>query len=697
MASKGFAGSILQIDLTTKTVSAIDTSKYEEWGGGNGMGAALFWDLCEDKTVGGLDEGNVICLMASPLCGSNVPAASGRTEVVGIAPQAYPVEWFGRGNMGGRFSAMLKYAGWDGVVVLGKSETPVWVDVRDGDVQIRDADGVWGLDAYAAQEEIWRRVLGDDSGNWVSLGRKRDSGRTTQKPAVVTIGGAGESLSRTATLQHDAGNAVGQGGFGAVFGSKNLKAISVIGTGSVTIADPMELLRLRTWTHEYSIKGHWDSRVAELGSLYAAEPGSGGNGYGPAGTPSAPQGCTGCFRSCRRRVESGASNGSHCVDYLFYQSWDMAANGGVGTQTLFDATDYLQRSGINAYEVEAGFLWLTKLYQQGIVGPGKTIPSDLPFDTIGTTAFAKVYMDALINRTDIGADLAEGLARCAEKWGRYAEDTKTGILPLAYWGTPHHYDGRAEVEWGYGSILGERDINEHDFNILVYWSPSVAALYGIEPPISAKDLSEMMGEMLVPYCDPKMMDYSDEGIYSESMAKLVAWHRHYARYYKESLLYCDYGYGDFRNQYGPNERGLTGQAEHAFFNAVTGASMTFEDGMEIGRKIWNLNRAIWVIQGRHRDMEVLTDYHYEVGCVPGYTTYEAPYCVPGLHENGEWSYKSVAGRTLDRAKFEEWKSKYYALEGWDTATGYPTRATLEGLGLDYVADELEGRGLIGAA
>ncbi len=94
-------------------------------------------------------------------------------------------------------------------------------------------------------------------------------------------------------------------------------------------------------------------------------------------------------------------------------------------------------------------------------------------------------------------------------------------------------------------------------------------------------------------------------------------------------------------------------------------------------------------------MEVFSDYNYDVGAVPGYSTYEVPYVMP-VHENGEWKYKSVAGRKLDRQKVEDWKTKFFTLEGWDTKTGWPTRTTLSKLGLDNVADELEANKKLGS-
>ena len=68
--------------------------------------------------------------------------------------------------------------------------------------------------------------------------------------------------------------------------------------------------------------------------------------------------------------------------------------------------------------------------------------------------------------------------------------------------------------------------------------------------------------------------------------------------------------------------------------------------------------------------------------------------LPGK-ENGKWGYFGYSYRTLDKAQFDEFKTRFYELQGWDTRTGYPTRGTLESLGLGYVADELEGKGRLG--
>lgn len=87
----GYAGKILKLDLTGRKVSSIPASKYEQWMGGHGMGSAIFFDLVKDKTIDGFHPANVVTMMTSPLCGTLVPGASARTEVLGIGVQSYPI------------------------------------------------------------------------------------------------------------------------------------------------------------------------------------------------------------------------------------------------------------------------------------------------------------------------------------------------------------------------------------------------------------------------------------------------------------------------------------------------------------------------------------------------------------------------------------------------------------------------------
>jgi aldehyde:ferredoxin oxidoreductase len=689
----GYAGSIVRVDLTAGKTSTISTSDYEQWIGGHGMGSAIFFDLVRDKTIDGFDPGNVVTIMTSPLSGTLVPAASGRTEVQGIGVQSYPIGWFTRSNFGGRFAAMLKYAGWDGIVIEGKADRPVWVDIRNGRVSIRDCKdlSLWGTDTRTCQERIWGYVAGkrEISDWWDADGR---GARTTQRPAVLTIGPAGENLSRIACLVHDAGHGSGQGGFGAVWGSKKLKAISVIGTGGITVHDPKALVQTRLWQIRTYGSDFQDRKVGQFGTVFYSPPQPVTLWGDPPGRARPyegvrPSGCVGCHAGCRGRYESGIANEAVCMTTLFY--------GGARTLDIQrKASELLNRYGLNAFEMSRGVDYLRDLSKQGLIGPGKRIDFPLDFAGFGSLEFVEQLVKMISYRNDGlghehkgGDDLAEGFVRAAKKWGRLEEDLKTGVLDFPHWGLPNHYEPRTELEWGYGSILGDRDINEHDFNVF-FWEGLISSFLGRKPDRTVEETVRIIADKLVPYQgDTRMLDFSNENMYSVPMAKLVAWHRYYTRFWKQSALFCDWRWPDFVNPSGPGQVGSTGESEPRFLNAVTGKGLTFLDGIMLGRKIWNLDHAIWTLQGRHRDMVHFAEYIY---CVP----FSGAAFVPGK-KDGKWDYVDASRRRIDKGEFERFKTRFYELESWDPATGYPTRSGLASLKLGYVADELEKRGKLG--
>ncbi len=694
----GISGKILRLNLTDRSASAMDSGQYQQWGGGHGMGSAVFWDLCRDKTVSGFDPGNVITIMASPLSGTLSPS-SARCEVQGIGPQGYPTEWFTRSSFGGRFAAQLKYAGWDGIVIEGSASAPVWVNVVDGAVSFEDARRLWGLDTRQTQEAIWTMVVGD-------------SATVSQMPAVLCIGPAGERLSRIAVLLHDGGNAAGQGGFGGVFGAKNLKAISVRGTGGVAIADPQGLMDRWLWYRAnfmFNVDApRHESPRPNFHNYFPVNLAPGGSAHILVTEPCRPHACQGCGLACRRRTASGIGNESNCMPTMwpmytvhsadessFEGQWErggLPASEAAGlSRNRFRVADQAQRYGVNAFELLAADLYLMGLYGKGVLGPGKALSCSLPFERWATAGYKNELIRMIALREGLGQDLAEGLARAAQKWGRWDEDTRSGLLNHPNWGYFEHYDPRVEVEWSYGSILGERDVNNHGgFTFALHKIPEVAKEAGIDPPITAEEMVEILAEKVVPYTgDPFMFDYSEgpTGIYSGHKAKTVAWHRHYTRFWLDSVGNCDFLWPNLVNLNAPDRRGATPIGEPEFLKAVTGRSLSFADGMEIGRKIWNLDRAIWVLQGRHRSAEVFSEYVYSVPVV-------RPNPLP-VYQDGRWSFSDNVGRTLDRARFEEWKTLYYDMEGWDTRSGWPTGNTLRELGLDRVAHELQQKGRLG--
>jgi aldehyde:ferredoxin oxidoreductase len=337
------------------------------------------------------------------------------------------------------------------------------------------------------------------------------------------------------------------------------------------------------------------------------------------------------------------------------------------------------------------------LARDGELSTGKIPDCPLDFGEYGSHEFIEQFVrmvaygdDGSGNESQFGRDISAGFVRAAEKWGRREKDLASGILAFPYWGIPIHKEPRAQVYWGYGTLLGDRDINEHGFD----WIKSAGADAKRRGGESyAKELVEIVTGKMVPFQgDLEMLNFSESNIYSEHMAKMVSWQRYYTRFWKQSMLFCDARWPDFLNIHRPDYVGATGIAEPRYMKAVTGQDLSFEDGIELGRKIWNLDHAIWTLQGRHRDMVHFADNVYEQQPL---MPLEYPNAFLPGRENGKWDYYGYSYRTLDRDGFDEFKTRFYKLQGWDTATGYPTRATLESLGLGYVAEELEENGKLG--
>jgi aldehyde:ferredoxin oxidoreductase len=329
-----------------------------------------------------------------------------------------------------------------------------------------------------------------------------------------------------------------------------------------------------------------------------------------------------------------------------------------------------------------------------VLGAGKAIDCSLDFSDYGTFPFVQRYLEmASTKKVDGEHDpfaeaLSEGAYRAAQRWGRLEADLQTGDLDYAHWGIPRHYDPRTELEWGYGTILGDRDVNEHDF-CNVWGGASYADWKGEPPPATAEEAVNIILRKLVPFDDdPRILDYGDHNMYSEYMAKLTAWHRYYTRFWKVTVQFCDWRWPDFVNVNVPDKVGCTGKAEPRFFNAVTGMNLSFAEGIELGRKIWNLDHAIWTLQGRHRDQVKYADYIYDIKPV---TPNGSKDLLPVCH-NGRWKYRNCLNRTLDREGVEQLKTHFYRLQGWCESTGYPKKGTLADLGLDHVADELARHG-----
>jgi aldehyde:ferredoxin oxidoreductase len=212
----GYMGKLLRVDLSAGKVwpEPLNLAYARDYVGGSGLAARYAFDLLGAETAP-LGPDNPLIFMTGPVVGTAMPSA-GRFSVCARSPLT---RLWGESNSGGFWGPELRFAGFDGIIVTGKSETPVWLSIIEGQAELHSAADLWGLDSYDTQTRV-RDLLAEP------------------KARVACIGPAGEKLSAMAAVMNDHGRAAGRTGMGAVMGSKNLKAIAVHGKAKVPLADP---------------------------------------------------------------------------------------------------------------------------------------------------------------------------------------------------------------------------------------------------------------------------------------------------------------------------------------------------------------------------------------------------------------------------------------------------------------------------
>ena len=215
---------ILVVDLSTgeSFVHAIDEMDQRRFLGGASIGSKLLYPYM-DPSLDPYDQAAPLLFMTGPLTGTVGPAV-GRFVICGKSPAT---GLWGESNIGGFFGPELRTAGFDGLLILGRSQEPAYLFIHDGEVAITPAKHLWGLDPYTTQDRI-RADLADP------------------RVRVATIGVAGETQIPFALILCDHGRVAGRTGLGAVMGSKNLKAVAVRGTGTIPLSKPIEFAKLRT-------------------------------------------------------------------------------------------------------------------------------------------------------------------------------------------------------------------------------------------------------------------------------------------------------------------------------------------------------------------------------------------------------------------------------------------------------------------
>jgi aldehyde:ferredoxin oxidoreductase len=239
---KGICGKLLEVDLTSgKTKDfPVPEGMLEKYLGGRGLGARLLFDLLPAGTDP-LSPENVLLFLTGPLTGSTV---TGTSKFVVVTKSPLTGGWCDSYSSG-RIAVEIKKAGYDGMVIRGRSNHPCYLKIDERGVEIREAGFLWGKDSFETE-----RLLKEMEKN--------------HSAGVSSIGPAGEKLGKFACINSDLYRQAGRGGVGAVMGSKRLKAIVVKGAGGPALHDRKKLVELNRETYRRSRK----SQVAEARMKY---------------------------------------------------------------------------------------------------------------------------------------------------------------------------------------------------------------------------------------------------------------------------------------------------------------------------------------------------------------------------------------------------------------------------------------------
>lgn len=651
MMEFGYAGKILRADLSFGTIESSPTSDYAgRFLGGRGLAARIYWEEISPH-FDAMGEGNTLIFAVGPLCGLPVLSTS-RWTVCGKAPGP---ETFSYGSFGGTWGAELKFAGFDAVAVQGKSRLPVYLFLHDGQAELRDASHLWGLGAIAAREAI-KRELGPEV-------------------KVAAIGPAGENGVGIAVITAE-DEATGSAGLGAVMGSKKLKAIAVRGTRRrVNVAHPE---RLKALSDSFRDSGR---NFPEVINRWVRDPFREFKSVPGPELKKAP--CFGCLGRCSRKVyrtAEGLSGKFFCHSAYFYQPWVERRYGDWNqspNEIPFLATRLIDDYGLEAKSVDRMIRWLMNCREAGIMTDENT---GLPLSEIGTLEFIETLVRKVSLRQGFGEFLAQGIERA---WEPFGEEARGELDRAGYLGEPGAdvYGPRVYIVSALFYAMEPRQPIQllHEIAFVVSkWL--VSAIH--RAPLSHVS-TEVLGAIARRFWGGEQaVDFSTyEG---KALAAKMVQDREYA---KECGIFCDFLWPVTDLESSPDHVGDP-TLESRILSAVLGKEIGEGDYYRIGERTFNLQRAILVREGHAgREADTLPERDFTV---PVEFDVASPDCLmPG--KNGELI--SRKGAVVDRERFERMKDEYYALRGWDIATGLQTRRTLESLALWDVARDLEERGL----
>jgi aldehyde:ferredoxin oxidoreductase len=620
----GYCGKILYVNLTdgTTTIEEPTEDHYRMYLGGWGLVAHELLKRAP-KGVDALAPENPLVFATGVASGTPIPG-SGRHAVGAKSPLT---GGFGEADVGGFWSVELKRAGFDAVVITGASEEPVYLWIKDGEVEIRDAGHLWGKKTADVQEAI--------------RGEHAD-----EKIRVIQCGIAGENLVRFACVISDVNRAAGRTGLGAVMGSKRLRAIAVRGTGSVGIADPdgakevvdyVVGLRERWGNfHEHGTGGgivgmnevgRLPTRNFQEGKFEGAEKIAGTTMTERflVGTDT----CHACPIACKRAVKS---DGEYKVDPVYggpeYES--LASLGSIcgvdNLEAVIYANQLCNAYGLDTISTGVTIGWAMECFERGLLTAEDTDGLDLRF---GDHRAMTQLVEQIARRDGFGDLLAEGSLRAARKIGRdsvqFAVQAKGQELPM--------HDPRWQFGLGIGYATSPTGADHmHNFHDSGLESDAGAArmrAYGI--------FTEPMERTTLPTAKAVL---AATLIRAQVMKNCIG-----------VCMFLPYRLSDFRR----------------IASAVTGWDVSDFELLRIGERALAMARLFNAREG----LTPADDEHH-------------PRLTQPLMLAGE------EGASIPVEQMRDAVDLYYELQGWDKATGAPTQAKLLELSLGWAVNMLDG-------
>ncbi|MBQ6453445.1 MAG: hypothetical protein IJJ14_03705 [Coriobacteriales bacterium] len=673
----GFVGKIARINLSTGEVSVIDTYQFvPKYVGGRMIINRIAWDELPPGT-GPFDEGNKFIYMTGPTTGTGIPAG-GRSEACAIGASNNP-EQYSWGNIGGWFATELKYAGWDGFIVEGKAQSPVIIKIKNEKIEILPAGDLWGTRVHQAQEAIAQKY-----------GEEYKS---------MVIGPAGENLVRIASITHANDCCFSKGGFGAVWGSKKLKAITVCGTGVVAPADLDKLIYLRTHMNQpgmrpspvlhktvCGIPGSEFPAVYDRGNV-ACSPGcnqhcnalliNGVSAFGPERQNHIEK-CV-SMGTFDYRTDIGSSVGqfwptkqNYCapckmlgqefpVPDFSDPHFEEQAQGFPGDtydlwQPDYDRgtiiNDLCNEYGIDKWEVVIWMCtWLSMCQKEGLFEGMDNLGCSRPVDA-SDAEFMKEFIGNLVYRRGYyGNIFAEGMSRAIRTLGyeKFSESIFHNRHSRILGGK------RTDIPVSWEAANGQS----------VHWQGRGFQGAIEKPTWLAMNINNMMNTR-----DAQTVEHFHAGFEHHAPALADPYHYqgvidaiiHIQNYadIKDSVMSCEWQSPDPRWP----------EMESVMYQAATGYPMTPEELMEAAFRSKLLFRAFLIRNhGRTRQSEIASIWR----------TISIP---DSWNEVADWK------------SWNEMVDLVYEARGFDLETGWPYRETYEKYGLEDVADEMERLGLL---